>query len=177
MQLMKDKEKQLYRFEKFRKENLVLLFEWMQQPYVERWSGAAGSFGFFERKYKDLCSQEDGSFLIYLSGIPLGFLRYYYTDRIGDGWWAKSDPCVLDTVRMIIIIGRPSYLGMGHGAMIINMFAHKLFCERPSLKRILIGPNHKNIAAVKSYEKAGFRKIREEETEEGRVQLMEYLRS
>ncbi|MCK4500078.1 GNAT family N-acetyltransferase [Candidatus Babeliales bacterium] len=161
-----------YTFHPFKEENLIFLFDWLRQPYIAQWSKGPSEWEQFAKEHQDRFNLDDGSYLVYLSGIPIGYIRFYYTDTIGDGWWGGNKKNITDTVRVIVLIGRPAYLGKGHGVMIIKTFVQNLF-KTTGIKRILIGPHSDNKTAIGCYAKAGFQPIGESETVEGTVLLME----
>ncbi len=169
----KDFENKQYIFHEFKEENLVFLFDWLCQPYISKWCEKnAELYDMFVQEHKSRLDPKDNSYLVNLSGVPIGYIRYYYTDAIGDGWWGKSKKEVVDTARVIAMIGRPTYLGKGHGSMVIKAFVQELF-KTTDIKKIIIGPHHDNTTAIKCYENAGFKPIGEKETPEGPVMVLE----
>ena len=59
-----------------------------------------------------------------------------------------------------LFIGEPELIGKGHGPALISTFLPLAFA-RYGLDYCVIGPNQKNVAAIRAYEKAGFRFLKE----------------
>jgi len=71
-------------------------------------------------------------------------------------------------------IGVPEMIGQGHGARFLRLLAEKLLDEDAPL--IVIDPAPANSRALRAYRKAGFRDLREAETDSGPVILMAFSR-
>lgn len=68
--------------------------------------------------------------------------------------------CPDGTYGMDLFIGDANYIGKGYGSKIVAQFVGKLF-KLPHVTRIIINPDINNIAVIKAYERAGFKKIKE----------------
>jgi aminoglycoside 6'-N-acetyltransferase len=67
-------------------------------------------------------------------------------------------------------IGEASMLGSGHGSAFVRAFTDRLLAN--GTPRVVIDPDPANAQAIRSYEKAGFRRERNVETPDGAALLM-----
>lgn len=150
-------------------EDLPMLFEWMSKPHVRKWWDTEDNWKDFERRYS-LNIEDPDVFphIISLTGRPIGYINY---------WYVKDDPnfCTLyppSTIGTDQLIGAEDLLGLGHGSAFIRQFTDSLLM-REDIPLIITDPHPDNTAAVRAYEKAGFKAIRNLDTDEGSVLLME----
>lgn len=148
------------------------LYEWLHRPHVKQWwYPDALPWDQFETKYlKNLNSNDVHGFIFYLDEKPLGFIQYYDAHKLPDDF-GNADP--EGTFGMDLYIADPEYIGKGHGTRILKKFI-EFIQQRHVVKKFIIDPHAANIAAIKTYEKVGFKKIREEEQPNyGPVVIME----
>lgn len=97
---------------------------------------------------------------------PLGYLQFYPADVEEYHFEECGKAYALD-----LFIGEPAYWGRGIGTQIVRLLLVYLF-EQVGADWVLIDPHVDNPRAVRSYEKAGFRKIKilpAHEMHEGRL--------
>jgi RimJ/RimL family protein N-acetyltransferase len=79
-----------------------------------------------------------------------------------------------------LFIGEPDLIGRGHGPALIRAFLRDVAFPRYRVDLCVIGPALSNVAAIRAYEKAGFRFLKtynEPETREPEHYLMELTRA
>jgi RimJ/RimL family protein N-acetyltransferase len=104
-----------------------------------------------------------------LSGQPIGFIQSYVAVAWGGGWWEEeTDPGVLGIDQFLADGAR---LGQGLGTGMVSAFVRRLF-EDPGVTRVQTDPSPGNARAIRCYEKAGFRAVRDLDTPAGRALLM-----
>jgi RimJ/RimL family protein N-acetyltransferase len=109
------------------------------------------------------------AYVAHHAGVPIGFIQSYVAAAAGDGWWPdETDPGVVGIDQFL---ADPTRLGQGLGSAMVRAFVDVLF-EDPAVTRIQLDPDPTNARAIRSYEKAGFRAVRELETPDGRALLM-----
>ena len=116
--------------------------------------------------------------IIELSGESIGYVQYYPV-----GQWAAEYEIedATDTWAIDVFIGEPEQWGKGIGSRALRALLPYLFGECDA-RRVLIDPRVVNERAIRSYEKAGFRKVKvltgheEHEGEKWDCWLMEALR-
>src|SRR5438445_13456206 len=65
-----------------------------------------------------------------------------------------------DAVGIDLFIGEADLLGRGHGPAMLRAFLRDVAFPFHHLETCVIGPSVKNTAAIRAYEKAGFRALR-----------------
>jgi RimJ/RimL family protein N-acetyltransferase len=79
-----------------------------------------------------------------------------------------------------LYIGEPDLIGHGHGPALIRAFLRGVAFPRYGVETCVIGPARSNRAAIRAYEKAGFRFLKnylEPESREPPHYLMELTRA
>ncbi len=115
----------------------------------------------------------DGSttipYFAYLEDIPIGYIQSYVAAATGDGWWPdEHDP---GTRGIDQFLADRERLGQGLGTRMVRDFVQFLF-EDPAVTRIQADPSPTNMAAIRCYEKSGFRRVGPIITPDGPALLM-----
>jgi RimJ/RimL family protein N-acetyltransferase len=106
----------------------------------------------------------DYPFIIYWENVPIGYVQacdlYAYRTECPKpkGLFTAEAP---GTFCMDLFIGEENYLNRGYGTEIVKAFIHYIFANF-NANKILIDPATSNQRAIRCYEKAGFRFVREE---------------
>ncbi|MDQ2951853.1 MAG: acetyltransferase [Chloroflexota bacterium] len=142
-----------------------LLRRWLLEPHVRRWWNDDPD----ERDYPDgtlaewmtAIRGEDPTdmFVIHLDGRPIGVIQSYRVNDYPD-YVAELGALPAAAISIDVFIGEPELIGKGHGTALMRAFLPLAF-ERYRLDYCVIGPSKSNIAAIRSYEKAGFRHLKE----------------
>jgi aminoglycoside 6'-N-acetyltransferase len=139
-----------YRFRDVRPEDFPLLAKWLAEPHVARWWGdVTEELAGIEEA---MTSVETRPLIVELDGKPIAYLQSY-DPHLEEGHPYQDQP--KGTMGMDITIGVSDLIGKGHGSAIIRQFAADLFAD--GAVRIVIDPHPDNAAAIRAYEKAGFR--------------------
>lgn len=149
------------------------IFDWLQQPHITLWWPEL-DWEKFQTKYRaKLQSDYVHVYIISVDDHPIGMIQYYWFTKApkGDESHGRfNDPHM---VGLDIVIGDPDYVGKGYGSRALRTFVEQLLKRNPFIKRVFINPDSKNIAAIRAYEKAGFKVVKEVETENGKELEME----
>jgi aminoglycoside 6'-N-acetyltransferase len=96
--------------------------------------------------------------IIEVDGRPIGYIQYYPWRAYPEDAEAIGlrDP---DAFGIDLFIGEPDLWGRGIGTRTIDLLALNLFDERDATQ-LTLDPLTTNARAIRSYEKAGFRKVR-----------------
>jgi aminoglycoside 6'-N-acetyltransferase len=116
-------------------------------------------------------------YLIRLDGRPIGQLQCYRIDDHPD--YAAQLSLDRAAIGIDLFIGEAELIGRGHGPALIRAFLRDAF-PRYGVDLCVIGPARGNVAAIRAYEKAGFRFLKmylEPETKEPEHYLMELTRA
>jgi aminoglycoside 6'-N-acetyltransferase len=137
--------------------DLPLVVEWRSRPEVHEWYGGR-AFTADEIRAKHLDNTDPVTrCIVYLDGEPIGFLQFYeYLPewKPAIGLRPEEEAWGLD-----LYIGEPHLHGQGIGTLLVRGVAEQLVSEHGAT-RVTIDPHIGNLAAIRCYEKAGFRKVR-----------------
>jgi aminoglycoside 6'-N-acetyltransferase len=152
-----------YAFRPMTAADLPLIRRWLAQPHVAEWWHDPETFEFVSG---DLDHPDVAQFIVTLDDRPLGYLQCY---QIGE-WHSGFGPQPAGTRGIDQFIGDADKLALGHGSAFIRTFIERLI--RKGVPRIVIDPRPTNSRAIRAYEKAGCRRVREVDTPDGRALLM-----
>ena len=152
-----------YQFRPMSADDLLLVRDWLRVPHVKEWWHDADDFEFVSG---DLGHHDMAQFIVTMNERPFGYLQCY---RIGD-WHTGFGPQPDGTRGIDQFIAEPGMVGRGHGSAFIRQFIEGLLDS--GTPRIVIDPSPTNPRAIRAYEKAGFRRVHEIDTPDGRALLM-----
>nr|WP_197529997.1 GNAT family N-acetyltransferase [Gloeobacter violaceus] len=156
--------------------DLVLLHEWLARPHVAQWWGPPPSGAEVEEEYGPLL---DGTgphraYIALQAGMPIGFIQSYTPVAChGEGWWLEEHDAGVRGIDQFL--APADQLGRGLGTAMVLAFVSELLAD-PGVTRIQTDPSPQNRRAIRCYEKAGFRAVREIDTPDGCALLMYYDR-
>lgn len=99
---------------------------------------------------------------------PVGYLQTYHANP--DEFWAAHD-LPRETYGLDLFIGPAELIGRGLGSRAVGLAVRHL-ASLPDAARLHIDPDPGNLAAIRTYEKVGFRCSGEIETPDGRCLYM-----
>lgn len=148
----------LYTFQTIVHENVVpILRSWFDQPHVAEWWPVPNPDEYFGNFLKRIRSNNTVALLVLYQQKPIGYLQYYFIDRLTDKSGAWLPPLPKHTIGIDQFIGNPEYLGKGHGAAFIAAFLlDYLPVYEPQVTTVILDPDPKNLRAIRCYEKVGF---------------------
>ncbi len=159
-------------FTRMRSTDFKKIYDWIQQPHVGTWWSDPKEWSEFRLKFqRKLESPHRSCFIIYADDTAIGYIQSYVANKFPE-WSLEPD----GTYGMDLFIGDIDYIGKGYGSQIVAQFVHELF-ELSEVVRVIINPDIKNIAAIKAYERSGFKKIKEIRRPSETELLMEIKRS
>lgn len=143
-------------FRELRASDLDLMHRWLNAPHVRRWWYAEGtSHREIDEKYLPLIEGREAvkPFVILHENKPIGFVQSYEIshDEEYAGLVEVDGSAGLD-----LFIGEAEYLYRGLGQHIIRGFLSEHVFSDPGVEVCVIGPEPRNDAARRAYEKAGF---------------------
>lgn len=146
--------------------DLPLLRRWLHQPHLARvWNPP--DKGIAEIASHISCVHV-APYLIVENGRPSGYLQTYHANP--DEFWAAHD-LPRETYGLDLFVGPAELVGSGLGTRAVRLAARHL-AALPDAARLHIDPDPGNAAAIRTYEKAGFRRAGEIVTPDGRCLYM-----
>ena len=173
-----------YTFDSLRDEDLPLARRWLLEPHVRRWwNDNPNETDYPAGTIADWLTAMHGTdptdmMLIRMDGRPIGVIQSYRTDSYPDHV-AELGGLPEPAFELDVFIGEPSLIGKGMGPELLRAFLLGAF-ERYGLDYCVIGPSRANVAAIRAYEKVGFRYLkdyREEDTSDPEHMLLDLRRS
>lgn len=163
-----------FSFKSMQESDFDLLCKWLDKPHVKEWWTDGLTHEEIKSKYKERIGDTTVlSFIINFHEKPIGFIQYYYANKVGEGWWPNETE---GTVGIDQYIGEENYINQGYGTKLIRAFIHQLF-SNPAIKKIIVDVDPNNHRAIRCYEKSGFKFVKELNTPDGMAYLMEQYRA
>jgi aminoglycoside 6'-N-acetyltransferase len=154
-----------YTFRAMQAADLPLVRCWLAAPQVARWWGDPDEQ--YALVSEDLRHPSMAQFIVARDDRPFAYLQCYDPAA----WPNNGFGAQPDSVRGIDqFIGEPDMINCGHGSALIRAFTDGLLAA--GTPRVVTDPDPENARAIRSYEKAGFRKARLVETPDGTALLM-----
>ena len=153
-----------YRFTPLREEDFGTVRRWLLEPHVKRWWDDGVKTPYPDAviaDYRDAIEGKDPTYhyLAHVDGRPVGMLQHY---RIGDDpYYAGALALREDAIGVDLFIGEADLIGKGHGPAMLRQFLRDVAFPFHGIDVCVIGPSVKNVAAIRAYEKAGFRALKE----------------
>lgn len=130
---------------------------WLNTPHVQRWWSPEGaSYEEIEAEYRPLTEDKDATrpFVILHENKPIGYIQFY---PISDDEEYANLVAMKDSAGVDLFIGEEEYLHRNLGQHILRRFLAEQVFSDLGMETCVIGPEPKNTAAIRAYEKAGFR--------------------
>ena len=148
-------------FRSLRSSDLDLVHRWLDAPHVGRWWYDEGtSYQEIAAQYLPRIEGRDAvePFVILYEDRPIGYIQSY---PVSDDEEYVSLVDAKDSVGVDLFIGEAEYLYRGLGRYIVLGFLSEHVFSDPGIEVCVIGPEPRNAAAIRAYEKAGFRYFKE----------------
>jgi aminoglycoside 6'-N-acetyltransferase len=154
----------LYAFVPLREMDLDLVRRWLLEPHVKRWWDDGVKTPYPDAVIADYREAIRGldptyHYIATIDGRAVGMFQHY---RISDSPdYAEALALGEDAVGVDLFIGEAELVGRGHGPAMLRQFLRDIALPFHGLDVCVIGPSVKNVAAIRAYEKTGFRALRE----------------
>ena len=131
-----------------------LMHRWLNEPHVIKWWEKAPSYEDVVKKYSDRIKSDTKIhvFIMQNEGKDFGMIQYYIED---DKEYQLDDKaCAID-----LFIGEENMLYKGLGTKAIKQCITDLIVPHYNPTYICIDPDETNEAAIKAYQKVGFKTV------------------
>ena len=150
-------------FVPFSKTHFALMLKWLESPHVKTWwdKDISYTMDLIKEKYSSYVhgykldngkKKPISAFIIHANNAPIGYIQIYNAYDFVRKIPLTNPPKSLAAIDFFI--GNTDYIGKNLGVKILKNF------DTMGYKNILVDPDIDNIAAIKTYEKAGFKKIK-----------------
>ena len=156
---------------------------WLLRPHVRRWYDDVPAEKYpddtmFDHQHAIRGEDPTDLYVIKLDGRPIGELQSYRIDDHPE--YAAQIALSRPAIGIDLFIGEPELTGRDHGPALIRAFLRDVAFPRYRVDLCVIGPTASNVAAIRAYEKAGFRFLKtylEPDSREQEHYLMELTRA
>ncbi|MCL2473122.1 MAG: acetyltransferase [Treponema sp.] len=160
-----EKAKKIY-FKKLSKNDFELLLKWLNTDFVKEWYYRYGdnkqdwTHEEVQNKYLPRIRKKEptDSFIILYDDTKIGYIQTYLLKDYPE--YEKFIQGGDNSAGMDLFIGEKEFIHKGLGAIIIKEFIRNyIFCN-DYINKCIIGPEPKNLGAIKAYTKAGFKYVK-----------------
>jgi RimJ/RimL family protein N-acetyltransferase len=160
------------RFRPLARADLPLLHEWLKRPHVAEWWDDQRDLESILRTFGD--SAMIRMYLVCMDQEPIGYIQAYRLMGGDPAWWTEeTDPGARGIDQFL---ANAEQLGQGLGSSMVRQFVESLFAD-PAVAVVQADPSLRNRRAIRAYEKAGFRRVRQVVTPDGPAVLMRVRRA
>jgi RimJ/RimL family protein N-acetyltransferase len=148
-------------FRRLEADDLPRMHRWLTTEHVRRWYGEEGrSLEEVTAHYEPRIRGEEptDSYIILYGETPIGYIQTYLIHDHLD--YVQFVDVSEKAAGVDLFIGEQDYLHKGLGAPILKKFLREVVFAKPEAESCIIGPEPKNTAAIRAYEKAGFRYLK-----------------
>jgi len=154
-------------------QDLLMLHEWLNRPHIVQWWGesARPKLDDVYAKYRPevMAKERVTPYIAMLGQTPIGYAQSYVVMGSGGGWWEdETDPGARGIDQSI---ADPALLDQGIGTRMVRALVELLFRD-PAVTKIQTDPAPDNLRAIRCYQKAGFRIVRNIVTPDGPAVFM-----
>ena len=140
-------------------DDLELMHRWLNNDFVARWWPGWPSLEQVRAKYAPRIADAEPTkcFITELDGHPIGFIQcYYICDR--PDYSIGEEAANAAGIDLFIAERERAYRGLG--PRLIREFLRRVVFAEYDVESCIIGPAQNNAAAIRAYEKAGFKYLK-----------------
>lgn len=154
-------------------DDLQSVFLWLLRPHVAKWYATApSSFAEVVAKYgpRTLPESPVRAYIVVVDGKDVGYIQSYPLALFPE--YAGRLECAAGAAGVDLFIGDELFLGWGLGARAIRRFVDEVVFEQPGVGVCIAGPAEGNVASIRAFEKAGFRRWKSVANERGEAECV-----
>jgi aminoglycoside 6'-N-acetyltransferase len=156
-------------FQPLQETHFPLLLKWLETPHVKAWwdqdvqwtseliKEKYGSY-ILEYKIEYGLKKPLQAYIIFVGDKPVGYIQTYNAHDFPREDKTSLTELPESLAALDIFIGEEEFLGKGLGSLIMKQFLNEYV--DPHYKACFVDPDTANIKAIRTYEKAGFKKIK-----------------
>lgn len=161
-------DRQLINFRRLQKNDLKYMHKWLNHGLVAKWySKKQLTMEEVVEKYLPYINNEKPTqaYLILYDDNPVGYIQTYKIEDYPE--YLKVIDIEENASGIDLFIGEEKYINRGLGKYIISKFLEEIVFNFFDSESCILGPEPGNIAAIKTYEKVGFKHVKTVQTEDG----------
>ncbi|WP_395461712.1 GNAT family N-acetyltransferase [Wolbachia endosymbiont (group A) of Therophilus tumidulus] len=162
-------------FSPLQKKHFSLLLKWLETPHIKKWwdPNINWTLKLIQKKYStyvkrfkrlelksQIIEKPMYAFIINYDGIDIGYIQCYnksdFPPERGYSTLLLPESCA----AIDLYIGELDYVGKQIGPQVLDVFLNEFVFK--IFENAFVDPDAANIHAIRTYEKAGFKKIKEE---------------
>ncbi len=148
-------------FGELKESDLELMRKWLNTDFVKAWYGKKEwTFQEIADHYLPMINKKEptDAFLIYYDRTPVGYIQTYLINDYPD--YNQYVQAGNNVAGMDLFIGERDYYHKGLGVQILVAFLNEVVFMNPLVQSCIVGPEPKNLAAIKAYHHSGFRYLK-----------------
>jgi RimJ/RimL family protein N-acetyltransferase len=149
------------RFRELTRDDLRVLHEWLQRPHVRRWWSEHKTYDDVVAHYLPAItgSKPTDLYLIVVDDRDVGFIQTYLVDDYPE--YAALIDVGANVAGVDLLIAEEERTGHGLGSEALRAFVGDVVFARPETTACVAGPDVRNTASIRAFEKAGFTRVRD----------------
>jgi RimJ/RimL family protein N-acetyltransferase len=139
--------------------DLRMLHEWLQRPHVRRWWDEHATYEDVVAHYLPAIDGRDPTdlYLILLDDRPVGFVETYAVSDYPE--YAAVVGVGEGVAGVDLFVAEEELTGKGLGTEVLRRFVPHVVFANPRTTACIAGPDVRNLASIRAFEKAGFRRV------------------
>lgn len=155
--------------------DLPLLFTWLARPHVAKWY-APSPLSFMEvaAKYgpRTVAGCDVDAYVIVVDGAQAGYIQKYRLEHFPEYRRLLGAGDEEGLAGMDLFLGDEWRTGHGLGTLVIRRFFLGQVLADAGVRGCVAGPHEGNLASIRAFEKAGFRRWKNAPNERGEVECV-----
>lgn len=155
-------------FEPLQKTHFPLLLKWLRTPHVNAWWNKSEAWT-SDSVIEKYASYIDGyrlvgderkpmhAYVITIDATPVGYIQFYDVRDFFREYDYSMNNLPLACAGFDWYLGEPDYVGKGIGTKVLELFLNTIVLK--TFKAVFIDAASTNIAAIRVYEKVGFKEL------------------
>jgi RimJ/RimL family protein N-acetyltransferase len=141
--------------------DLRLLHEWLQRTHVRRWWSEHETYDDVVEHYLPAIEGREPTdhYVVLLDRRPVAFVETYLVSDYPD--YARAVGVGAGVAGVDLFIAEEELTGKGLGSEVLRTFVRDVVFAEPATTACIAGPETRNIASIRAFEKAGFRRVGE----------------
>ena len=146
-------------FRRLTEGDLRLLHDWLEREHVRRWWSKHETYEDVVDHYLPAIEGRDPTelYAILLEEAPAGLIQTYLVEDHPE--YHELVQVEAGVAGVDLFLAEENLIGRGFGTEILERFVHEVVLSVQSTHACIADPDAQNIASLRAFEKAGFRRI------------------